>query len=287
MTDIAPAQWFPTKTKIIDDDADSDINMAVYLHRIEEEEYDAELARALALSKQTAEWEAWARASPMSTASSTIAISRTASTAVSTASLTAVLPIPNSRTEPGYEFNRLSSISSDLDDDAISISSLAVFHDARGKNAVTTGARRLSLRDREERPPDVELLLYRGVFINSRRCTVCRNRMKQPTSGNETGRLHFSCSHYKATHCRGCGSLIHCPQNPSERHSCLIPQNCCSQIRAVAIYEALSPLDDSMNDTDSFRSRHPTMQLHPSIKCLLIMLHLPHASSRAGGHRRQ
>ncbi|KAJ7581675.1 hypothetical protein C8J56DRAFT_1168399 [Mycena floridula] len=54
------------------------------------------------------------------------------------------------------------------------------------------GRRRLSLRDREERPPDVELLLYRGVFINSRRCTVCRNRMKQPTSGNETGR----CSHY-------------------------------------------------------------------------------------------
>ncbi|KAJ7581681.1 hypothetical protein C8J56DRAFT_958013, partial [Mycena floridula] len=243
--------------------------MAVYLHRIEEEEYDAELARALALSKQTAEWEAWARASPMSTASSTIAISRTASTAVSTASSTAIsrtssseaqeeklsnkrravepevspvagdlshlrsasfvrdggiagfhaLAVPNPRTEPGYEFNRLSSISSDLDDDAISISSVSTrlstfdilsqvsassqystMHEAktRLRRALSNASlrdgpsRRLSLRDREERPPDVELLLYRGVFINSRRCTVCRNRMKQPTSGNETGR----CSHY-------------------------------------------------------------------------------------------
>lgn len=57
-----------------------------------------------------------------------------------------------------------------------------------------------------------------------------------------TFNLHSSCPKCATLHCRGCSRPAKCPKNCSGSKSCVI-KDCCPQIRAIAIFEALSLFD--------------------------------------------
>ncbi|KAH8094716.1 hypothetical protein BXZ70DRAFT_896654 [Cristinia sonorae] len=102
-----------------------------------------------------------------------------------------------------------------------------------------------------------DLLSHRNLFVHTRRCTNCGADIDSPRGyvtytpqvppPSLIRLLHTSCSSCKTNHCRGCFSPVECSLtcngNKSNSPSTCAVINCCAEVRAIAVFEALGGFD--------------------------------------------
>ncbi|KII94003.1 hypothetical protein PLICRDRAFT_695066 [Plicaturopsis crispa FD-325 SS-3] len=104
-------------------------------------------------------------------------------------------------------------------------------------------------------PPDEQILQYRDLFTSTRKCSKCGADVESPRGyvtfsassppPSLMALLHACCSKCRTNHCRGCFTPIPCPPSCKGRlknGECNVDQ-CCSAVRAIAIFEALGGFD--------------------------------------------
>ncbi|KAF8971863.1 hypothetical protein BDZ97DRAFT_1650531, partial [Flammula alnicola] len=95
----------------------------------------------------------------------------------------------------------------------------------------------------------------RDIFTATRNCAKCGNLVLSPRSQSTSFELdpfslpfsdllHVTCTGCRTTHCRGCFAVAQCPRQCSGGPTCTV-RNCCPEVRAIAIFEALSSFDNA------------------------------------------
>ncbi|KAG6891636.1 hypothetical protein C0992_001322 [Termitomyces sp. T32_za158] len=88
---------------------------------------------------------------------------------------------------------------------------------------------------------DLALGLRERRFRELRKVNL--NFNKPRTQGDASGTLlHLLCPACPAVYCRGCKKPVRCDRNCNARHNCDV-KRCCSEVRALAIFEYLSAFD--------------------------------------------
>ncbi|KAF8799886.1 hypothetical protein BYT27DRAFT_6849641 [Phlegmacium glaucopus] len=90
-------------------------------------------------------------------------------------------------------------------------------------------------------------------FNDVHKCPQCGNRLTTPriqlsttlNSRSLCDALHYTCSSCMTRHCRGCTSISPCtrPCAPGQNPTSCAVRNCCYNVRAVVIFEALNIFD--------------------------------------------
>ncbi|PPQ77547.1 hypothetical protein CVT25_011407 [Psilocybe cyanescens] len=91
------------------------------------------------------------------------------------------------------------------------------------------------------------------LFTASRNCVKCGNLVASPRTKPSfehdpfalpfSSVLHVVCTACGTTHCRGCFTVVRCPRDCTGGAQDCTVRNCCPDIRAIAIFEALSSFD--------------------------------------------
>ncbi|KAF8167212.1 hypothetical protein B0H34DRAFT_791971 [Crassisporium funariophilum] len=117
---------------------------------------------------------------------------------------------------------------------------------------------------------------YRDLFTATRNCARCGNLMSPPRVQLSTTSelpsfcdlLHVTCSKCATSHCRGCSAVSKCPRQCSGGHGCAV-RNCCPDVRAIAIFEALSSFDQTFATEAGFAGVNGKQQRQAYIKLLI------------------
>ncbi|KAI0031247.1 hypothetical protein K488DRAFT_79164 [Vararia minispora EC-137] len=119
-------------------------------------------------------------------------------------------------------------------------------------------------------PPDERLLPHRDLFVRSSPCSKCGIVLPSPRgsvifSANDPPPslvmlLHLVCTRCKLVHCRGCLNPLSCTptcKGPgSTRYKSCAAFTCCSEARAIALFEALCGFDRLYkNEQDDSKQR--------------------------------
>ncbi|KZV61607.1 hypothetical protein PENSPDRAFT_643229 [Peniophora sp. CONT] len=110
-------------------------------------------------------------------------------------------------------------------------------------------------------PPDVQLTPHISLFTEDGVCSACSKTIEAPHdltvfSAHDIPptlaiSLHIVCKPCKRVHCRGCKAVVSCPvscKGPSHSKSSSCEAIiCCAEVRAIALYEALSAFDSLYN----------------------------------------
>lgn len=115
---------------------------------------------------------------------------------------------------------------------------------------IVVAEKKEEVKEQKEMEEDVSFF---DVYTANRSCLKCgkslvysSNNPKKSSSSDASFSLHISCSHCSTLHCRGCGSQASkCPKNCTGSKTCGIIHDCCPQVRAIAVFEALSAFDEA------------------------------------------
>ncbi|KDR85912.1 hypothetical protein GALMADRAFT_235069 [Galerina marginata CBS 339.88] len=118
----------------------------------------------------------------------------------------------------------------------------------------------------------------RDLFTATRNCVKCGNLVVSPRSQPSfthdpfslpfSDLLHVTCSACGTNHCRGCFTVVRCPRQCAGGPSCTV-RNCCPDIRAIAIFEALSSFDHIYATEAGFAGKGGKQQRQAYIKLLI------------------
>ncbi|KAF9461898.1 hypothetical protein BDZ94DRAFT_1262410 [Collybia nuda] len=99
---------------------------------------------------------------------------------------------------------------------------------------------------------------YRTLFIDGQHCSRCftkipvferngGNTLSHGSRGPLGSLLHMTCPSCATIQCRGCAKAVACPRRCTGGQQCTLPA-CCSEVRAIAIFEVLVDFDRAFSD---------------------------------------